>query len=188
MFHSNSHTQIVYVEAIHNTELIIYFTNAIVTFNRVSAEGSCICGVHNNYGFLGNNTGFVHFVMEKIIVNNCHRSSKGEIGQVSALKFVNILGVHITDGYFSNNAGTAIDCYNSNLGLKAMNTFINNTAFSGGGISLRALSYLLLASSVQIEFINNTAVAYGGAIYSEFTSLNGCFFLEPNCKEQILHL
>ena len=108
-----------------------------------------------------------------------------------ALRFINIIlfKVNINGGYLGNNIGS----YISNLALKAINTFINNTAFSGGGISLRAPSLLNLAAKVQITFINNTAVTYyGGVVYSEFMEvmnllgvINGCFwggghFLETN--------
>ena len=99
-----------------------------------------------------------------------------------ALRFINIIlfKVNINGGYLSNNIGS----YISNLALKGINTFINNTAFSGGGISLRAPSLLNLAARVQITFINNTAVTYyGGVIYSEFMEvmnllgvINGCFW------------
>ena len=178
MFHNNSNAHLVYVEAtLNGSGLNIYFTNAKFLFNRVARDGSCIYGIHNNYGLLIADAGFVEFTMNYVTVQDCHRSYEGEIGQVSALTFVNVIKVRITGGYFSNNIGTAIDCYNSNLDLRADIAFINNTAFSGGGISLRALSFLNFTLA-RVTFINNTAVAYGGAIYSEYIGVSGCFFSE----------
>ena len=180
-FLNNSNAEIVYaLAALHDyTEFIIYFTNTTFAFNRVSAEGSCISCIHDNYD---KDAGIVDVFMQNIIVKDCHRSYKGELGQVSVLRFINAFRVRITGGYFSNNIGTAIDCYNSNLDLRANIAFSNNTGFSGGGISLRAISFLKLTDIVQATFINNTAVAYGGAIYSEYTDVSGhgsCFYEGP---------
>ena len=188
VFHSNSNAHIVYVEAAlsDKIDLIIDLSSTKFADNRVSPEGSCIYGIHSNYALFdsGPNTtssGYVSFFIEDIQVKNCHRSYKEEIIQVSALKFVNIRKVDIKGSHFSNNAGSAIDCYSSYLVLAGINMFINNTALLGGGISLRAYSLLWLTdsvldlSSVQATFINNTALTYGGGIYSEYSGLNRCF-------------
>ena len=178
-FHNNTNTQVVFVEAFlpNYCGLRIYFTSAIFALNRVSSKGACIYGVHNDFVLV--RSGFLSFYIEDTVVKDCHRPYKGEIGQVSALKFVNIEGVLIRGSHFSNNIGTAIECYNSMLTLANINTFINNTGFSGGGISLRAFSLLYIYDDiVQVTFINNTAVAYGGGIYSEYLGINRCFFDE----------
>ena len=184
VFHSNNNSHTVYVEAAlsDTIDFIIDLHSTKFADNRVSPEGSCIYGIHSNYALFdsGSETtsrGYVSFFIEDIQVKNCHRSYKKEIIQVSALKFVNTRKVHIRGSHFSNNAGSAIDCYSSYLVLAGINTFINNTALLGGGISLRAYSFLQLYDNglVQVTFINNTALTYGGGIYSEYSGLNRCF-------------
>lgn len=45
-----------------------------------------------------------------------YHSYEGDIGQLSALKFVKIRQVSIDSSHFSNNAGTVIDCQNQAQG------------------------------------------------------------------------
>ena len=190
IFHGNNNSHTVYVEAVlcDRIDFIIYFISTKFTDNRVSAEGSCIYAIHSNYVLFdfgpdasvdSTPIGFISFFMDYIQVKGCHRSYKEEVIQVSALKFVNTRKVRIRGSHFSNNAGSAIDCYTSYLVLTGINIFINNTALLGGGISLRAYSLLWLTDKnlglIQATFINNTALSYGGGIYSEYSGLNGCF-------------
>lgn len=43
--------------------------------------------------------------------------------------------------------------------------FINNTGFNGGALFLTGKSYMTVSKNVKVEFINNSAYQFGGAIY-----------------------
>ncbi len=69
-------------------------------------------------------------------------------------------------------------------------TFTNNRGFRGGAISLHGFSLLLININCKVEFYNNSATEYGGAIFHytteqrEFFSTRSCF-LEYNGNQQL---
>jgi hypothetical protein len=69
---------------------------------------------------------------------------------------------------FVNNKGSGIYCLNSVIKVNnhSMIKFANNVGDYGAGISLIGLSSILIENNTTFNFINNTALIQGGAIYS----------------------
>ena len=87
---------------------------------------------------------------------------------IASMTFVNWNNVTITgNSFFTNNWSPAITAYNSNLNLKGTILFQDNVGSYGAAISLLQSSYLILHEHLNVTFINNEVLLYGGAIYSD---------------------
>ena len=93
---------------------------------------------------------------------------------VASMTFVNWNNVTITvKSVFTNNWSPAIIAYNSNLNLKGKILFQDNVGSYGAAISLLQSSYLILHEHLNATFVNNEALLYGGAIYSDGEDVPG---------------
>ena len=68
---------------------------------------------------------------------------------------------------FTGNHASGLYVLHGHITLIGHVVFMNNTANSGGGISLMKKSSMRLEDNTYVEFLNNFAVYYGGAIYAE---------------------
>ena len=83
------------------------------------------------------------------------------------LVFVNVANVTIHgNNVFKQITGSVIAAYNSAVYLFGNILFENNHATSGGAIKLGQDSQLFLLEQTNATFNSNTAISYGGAIYS----------------------
>ena len=86
------------------------------------------------------------------------------------------------DSEFTNNTGTAIEAYDSEIHFQGETMIYGNTAMYGGGLGLRGHSYVYLRPEAYVYIINNHAIRRGGGIhYSNIYSIYGsaellCFF------------
>ena len=101
---------------------------------------------------------FVFFNVDKIIINgsNSHPS------------------------VFSQNRGSVIQTYNSEIHLKGYVKFISNHAKFGAAFNLRE-SLLYFDNNLNVEMINNSAEISGGAIYI----INTVVDVIPKCTLQL---
>ena len=68
---------------------------------------------------------------------------------------------------FISNYYTALQMNSGKVTLEE-NTqlrFVNNTGFQGGAVALHGFSYISVSDNCRVEFINNRATEYGGAIF-----------------------
>ena len=103
---------------------------------------------------------------QKILIHNVtienHSISNGLF---SLLNFYSIHQLEITDILILNNGYGGLALYDSVAHFRGNNTFINNSAVNGGGISVYGNSYIFLDANSTLLIINNTANHFGGAIY-----------------------
>ena len=93
---------------------------------------------------------------------------------VASMTFINWNNVTISgNSVFNNNFAPVITAYNSNLNLKGKILFQDNVGSNGAAISLLHSSYLILHEHLNVTFINNEALLYGGAIYSDGEDVPG---------------
>ena len=93
---------------------------------------------------------------------------------VASMTFVNWNNVTIMgNSDFQDNFGPVITAYNSNLNLKGKILFQDNAGSNGAAISLLQSSYLIVHEHLNVTFINNEALLYGGAIYSNGEDVPG---------------
>ena len=72
--------------------------------------------------------------------------------------------VTLVNSTFSNNRGTALYCIFTYLKFQENIFFINNTAISGSAIYFKQI-LSVLSDNANIQFISNSAVQRGGALY-----------------------
>ena len=77
----------------------------------------------------------------------------------------------LCDSIFYNNQGVSIYVINQKVYLKGKLLFQNNRAYDGTGIYIDDNSTVLFSRNSNVEFIQNSAYHYGGAIYSKGTLL-----------------
>ena len=83
------------------------------------------------------------------------------------------------NNFLNNNAnfnkGGAIYASDSYLNFKGIQNFIRNTAHNGGAMTISGSSKLIFHELLQINFLENNALGYGGAIYFEdIVSISQC--------------
>lgn len=93
---------------------------------------------------------------------------------------------------FENNSGCGIYLVNGVMDFQNSSMlFINNTGFNGGAVTLIGSSTMIVGHN-NYEFINNTAVYRGGAIYvslfdkTDFTTSRRCFIQYINDDMKVL--
>ena len=73
--------------------------------------------------------------------------------------------VKIISSNFTNNSGPTLYLSNCNIRLKGYLSFSNNTAQSGSAIYFTHNSQASIGGNSILEFTNNVALLYGGAVY-----------------------
>ena len=76
----------------------------------------------------------------------------------------------------NNSLITPLFAVDSNIYLKGVNFFTNNTGSFGGAIALYSSSTLFIMQDALVSFINNHAENLGGAIYIHKSIITYCFF------------
>ena len=127
------------------------------------------------YGLVNENLKLSLILDSCIAYHNQQGSAQNPIyTTVASMTFVNWNNVTITgNSDFHDNLSPAITAYNSNLNLKGKIQFKNNVGSNGAAISLLQSSYLILHEHLNVTFINNEALLYGGAIYSDGEDVPG---------------
>ena len=139
------------------------------------------------------NTSFIHCDMDFDVINNFQNSQGSEnifnilriqdrnfgissVTYSSVATFVEVENATLDNVIIKDNLAAGILATHSVIIYKGKNNLIeNNNSSIGGGLSLLQQSFLYLEPSAQVRFINNSAVR-GGAILSESSFVNICFF------------
>ena len=159
-------------DASENDQYIIHIENSSFSTNYATSAGSAIYAILNNK---------VRSSIMSLILDSCtsDKNLQGYAGNslystVASMTFVNWNNVTISGkSIFTNNLSPAINVYNSNLNLKEEILFQDNVGSNGAAISLHQSSYLILHERLNATFINNEALLYGGAIYSDGENVPG---------------
>lgn len=93
---------------------------------------------------------------------------RNHFSKIATTKFVNLKLV-IVDGpsIFDHNFGSAILMCFTSLHITGHVMFLRNRGLKGGAITLKSNSLLTLHDSAMVNFTENKAYTYGGAIYSD---------------------
>lgn len=81
--------------------------------------------------------------------------------------------VTLVNSMLSNNKGTALYCTFTDLKFQENVYFTNNTAISGSAIYFEQI-HSVLSDNAVIQFINNSAVQRGGALYFNLVTTGHC--------------
>ena len=87
---------------------------------------------------------------------------------------LNIITSHImmSNCVFANSKGSAISLWESTLNIYNVNRFEDNYAMYGGALKICKGSFVFLHNNSNMQFINNSAIMMGGAIFVQQTCLD----------------
>ena len=151
---------------------IIYIKMCTFYANYATSAGSAIYAILNDK---------VERSKVSLTLDSCtaHHNLQGTAdtalySTVASMTFVNWNNVTISgNSVFNNNLSPVITVYNSNLNLEGKMLFQDNVGSNGAAITLLQSSYLILHEHLNSIFINNEALLYGGAIYSDGEDVPG---------------
>ena len=118
------------------------------------------------------------------ITQSSHYQTALNVGKIT---FKNIAAVFI-DGnanIFKDQTGSIILAHNTDIHLKGTALFRNNKASDGAALCLKSSSFLYLYNTTNVTFKGNSAMFFGGAIYSNQPST--MFTNNPFCTIQLAH-
>ena len=177
--------QIVCSNAIHGTAFIC---NSTFANNTVDSGG---------YGAAAFVDSFLTLPKQKIssfevTFKNCtFKHNHQTVNTISELPFETAGAVYVLEAFdgvkfcnctFKNNKNTALTAVRSNMIFEGNITFLDNTGYDGGGVSLCSRSYIYFREETFVTFHNNSAARSGGGIYVA----GHCPSTEPGCFFQFL--
>ena len=171
----------------HNNNIVLdaaVFINLIgVKFTtRIIVQSTEIC---HNYGF-GLKFNFFSYqyksqffvTLVNFIANNNSSPNRGDGGIQSAVYAVYVTRLVLNNVSITNNIiMTGLSVYHTAVVVNGTSVFHNNTGIDGGGLAMFVNSYLMFHENSILNFINNSAMRKGGAIFLENQlALAPCFF------------
>ena len=126
------------------------------------------------------------FMNNSVIESFSFDNSQGSHGAV----YLSFINAEVSDAFFNNNSGSAVNLIFSTLTLSGQVTFDGNRAFDGGALYLQINSEIVIANNSKIMFANNGALSRGGAVFFNLDDLStervrGCFLFfstyDPYC-------
>ena len=108
---------------------------------------------------------YIAVVTESINITECSFTNNSAHDGVVVI--YNTHNIVVQDSYFISNHASALYVLHGQITLVGHIVFTKNTANSGGGISLMEKSSIRLEDNTHLEFVDNFAVHYGGALYAE---------------------
>ena len=166
----------------------IYFKNCNFQNNSVQQTGACLfMSVYDNVKKFPK----ISIVLEDIYArDNSQKLTFKPVSTAGIFSFSNVADVSITGtSTFTKNYGSVIDALNSNVYLSkyANVTFSNNVGSRGAAIRLLGNGYLYFIGGAVVNFINNRAQGFGGAIYASSVMKN-ILLLKEQCIIQLINI
>jgi len=142
-----------------NTFNNVSITNCLFQENTAYGEGAALFIMDSNTGNSENHT----FI---VIQSNFDSNSGGDSAVYIAAGSI-LTNVHVGNkSQFFNNTGTAIHLLSSTFSIGDLVIFRGNSANRGGALYFEgAVRIKFVSHSYRIQFINNSAAQYGGAMY-----------------------
>ena len=166
----------------------IHFKNCSFQNNLVQQTGACLfMSVYDN----ANKFAKISIVLEDIYaMKNSQKLTFKPVSTTGIFSFNNIVNISITGtSTFTNNIGSVIDALNSNVHLSkyANVTFSNNVGSRGAAIRLLGNGHLYFIGGAVVNFINNQALEFGGAIYAS-SGIENSLLVKEQCVIQLINI
>ena len=158
------------------TNITVTFNNSKFTQNSISKTGACLYA--ETYYFNENQYRALNIAMHNIIANkNTQTEFFGESSRSGIFTVINAATLVIGGvSNFHDNYGSVFKVINAKIKLSGNLTFLRNKGESGAAFNLHGSSHFYLDDALKAIFINNTALAKGGAIYAYDHTTNQCIF------------
>ena len=166
----------------------IHFKNCSFQNNLAQKTGACLfMSVFDNVKKFAK----ISILLEDIYArNNSQKLTFKSVSTVGIFSFSNVANVSITGtSTFTNNYGSVIDALNSNVYLSkyANVTFSTNVGSRGAAIKLLGNGYLYFIGGAVVNFTNNGAHEFGGAVYAS-SGIKNSLLLKKECIIQLINI
>ena len=151
-------------------ELKLYL-DSVAVLNNTAKEGE-----QGAVGLLVSSSGFIE-------LKNCQFQGNTDLSGNSQIVQLNEAGdAEIQDSRFTNNNGTALSVKGTSLIISGSVTFEGNTAYRGGALFISSIlqTLIFLAEDAAIDFVNNSAKGFGGAMYIDYPISHVQWESDPN--------
>jgi len=95
-------------------------------------------------------------------------------GSSGAVTAIGLSALNIRDSILQNGDNSAVTALSTDVFIYGNTTFANNNAVFGGALYLQKNSHLFLGANANVNFLTNTAVDRGGAVYIDPVSGDQC--------------
>ena len=164
----------------------INFTN--VYFNEIysAVSGTCMHVSAYRYHYFFYDAGNfdytrsknIDLVLSNITENSSYQYSAFTNPSKSGIFTIKVISsVILKDSIFANNVGSVFEISDSDLVLAGNLLFTNNYGEVGSVFNIIGTGRIYLQKGLDAQFINNSAVMAGGAIYAYDTLSNKCMFI-----------
>ena len=172
----------------NTVKIDIHLKNCSFHNNLVQQTGACIfMSVYDTAKKFAN----ISVVLEDTYAtNNSQKLRFKPLSTAGIFFFSNVANVSITGtSTFTNNYGSVIDALNSNVYLSkyANVTFSNNVGSRGAAIRLLGNGYLYFIGGAVVNFTNNQAQEFGGAIYAN-SGIRNSLLLKEQCIIKLIDI
>ena len=156
---------------IHTYDLMSHVVLSASTFMHNSAcIGAAIYASHEHSSY-GESSYSVRLIDVAAIQNKwspCTNVTKGAVVYYNEIDYLNISGSYeIGSQFIGNHPQGTVEGIGANLHLSGRVSFQNNSGENGAAIFLTNDAHLYFHSNCIVNFLDNVATGYGGAIYIE---------------------
>ena len=131
-------------------------TSGTLTCNFTSNHFTNNAVTHNGMVYISNSA--------RVVLTDCSFTNNYA---TLAVVCTHLSHVYVNDCYFISNKASGLYILRGNVTLQGQINFHNNSASRGTGIVIKTESFIKLEKDVTLNFTNNFALQYGGAIYAE---------------------
>ena len=166
-FSNNRYTSAIKINVTSVVPLTIVLTN-IVFINNTHGKGPCMYAVENT----DNNTANLTILMSNVsaFYNSLTDSSDAQL-KFGLLNFQGKVILHLFNGLYCSNYGSVFGLYYGvTLIVTGKLIFKDNVAQNGAALILHHSNLIL--NGTNLQFLNNTALEKGGAIYADNANIS----------------
>ena len=166
----------------------------VVNFKKVnftsilsSGTGTCVYALSDVHDSSSLRNDYVQIIMENITAEKNFRKYEFALSYGMSLFTIQNIGSIFLNGssFFTDNYGSVFGVFNTKIILEGILHFKNNAAYIGSVFNVIGSSWFILNDGLIANFIGNSAVTKGGAIYAYSEQTQECMFTAPNGSSNI---
>ena len=166
---------------------VVKFQKVNFTSIQSSGTGTCLYALSDVHDSNSLRNDYVQVIMENITAEKNFQYQEFEHPSRICLFAIQNIGSLLLNGSssFTDNYGSVFGVFNTNIVLEGMLHFKNNAAYFGSFFNMIGSSWFILNDGLIANFIGNSAVTKGGAIYAYNEQTQECMFTAPNGSNNI---
>ena len=161
---------------------VVNFKEVNFTSIHSSGTGTCLYALSDVHDSSSLRNDYVQIIMENITAEKNFRKYEFALSYGMSLFTIQNIGSIFLNGssFFTDNYGSVFGVFNTKIILEGILHFKNNSAYIGSVFNVIGSSWFILNDGLNANFIGNSAVTKGGAIYAYSEQTQECMFTAPN--------